>query len=104
MSGMATEFQQKVWDAVDAIPEGKVTTYGHIAKAAGRPNTARYISRIVGQHPDAKNVPWHRIVYANGTIWCPEEHEVERKKRYRKEGIALKGNKIVNFNDVLYTF
>ena len=101
---MATEFQLKVWEAVESIPEGKVTTYGHIARASGKPNAARYISRIIGQHPDAKDLPWHRIVYANGTIWCPEEYKEIRHKRYKKEGIELKGDKIVNFSDVLYTF
>jgi len=101
---MATEFQEKVWDAVNAIPKGKVTTYGHIARAAGRPKAARYISRIIGQHPDANNIPWHRIVYSNGTIWITEQYESVRKKKYKEEGIILKGNKIVNFADVLYTY
>lgn len=101
---MATEFQQKVWDAVDSIPEGKVTTYGLIAKAAGRPNTARFISRIISQHPDRENIPWHRIVYSDGSVWMTEEYEKVRMKRYKEEGIELKGKKIVNFRDKLYTF
>ncbi len=101
---MATEFQEKVWDAVSAIPYGKVTTYGHIAKAAGKPNAARYISRIIGQHPDAKNLPWYKIVYSNGTVWVNEQYKETRRVLYEKEGIILKGKKIVNFRDVLYTF
>ena len=101
---MATEFQLKVWDAVSTIPEGKVTTYGYIARAAGKPNAARYISRIIGQHPDARNLPWHRIVYSNGTVWLDENIASVRMKRYKQEGIILKGKKIVNFADVVYDF
>ena len=101
---MATEFQLKVWEAVESIPQGKVTTYGHIARAAGRPNTARHISRIIGQHPDSKNLPWYRIVYSNGTVWLSDEYEHVRRAKYKEEGIILRGKKIVNFSDVLYDF
>ncbi len=101
---MATEFQKKVWEAVESIPFGKVTTYGHIARAAGKPNAARYISRIIGQHPDAQSLPWHKIVFSNGTIWISDKHEQYRRKKYKEEGIILQGKKIVNFRDVLYTF
>lgn len=101
---MATEFQTKVWDAVESIPKGKVTTYGHIAKAAGRPKAARYITGIIGQHPQAEKLPWHRIVYSNGTVWLTEKYVAKRKKLYKQEGIILKGTKIENFADVLYTF
>lgn len=101
---MATEFQTKVWDAVESIPEGKVTTYGLIAKAAGKPGAARYISRIIGQHPDAQSLPWHRIVYSNGTVWADERYLEKRKKLYNKEGIKLAGNKIIDFYDKLYMF
>ena len=58
---MATEFQKKVWEVVEAIPEGRVATYGDIARAAGRPNLARYISNIIAQHPQAAKLPWHRF-------------------------------------------
>ena len=101
---MATEFQQKVWDAVESIPHGKVTTYGLIARAAGKPGAARYISRIIGQHPQADTLPWYKIVYSNGTVWLSDEYEHIRRAKYKEEGIILKGKKIVNFNDVLYTF
>ena len=80
---MATEFQLQVWNAVESIPEGRVATYGMIAKAAGRPNTARYISGIISQHPKSEMLPWHRIVYSNGTVWIPEKGGTKRKALYK---------------------
>lgn len=101
---MATEFQKKVWEVVAAIPEGRVATYGDIARAAGRPNLARYISNIIAQHPQAAKLPWHRFVYSNGKVWMSPENEVARRKAYKKEGIILNGDKIENFADVRYEF
>ncbi len=101
---MATEFQKKVWEAVESIPEGRVATYGDIARAAGRTNLARYISGIIGQHPQAEKLPWHRIVYSNGKVWMSPENEAARRKAYKKEGIILKDDKIENFPDIRYEF
>ena len=101
---MATEFQKKVWEAVESIPAGRVATYGAIARAAGRPNLARYIVRSIAQHPHAAKLPWHRFVYSTGTVWMSPENEAERRKAYNEEGIILNGDKIENFADVRYEF
>lgn len=50
-------------------------------------------------------IPFHRIVYANGTIWTSEEHRTKRLALYKKEGITIeKGNKIKDFNDIVFDF
>lgn len=50
------------------IPQGKVATYGQIAKLIGYPNHARYIGRALSQLESSSNVPWHRVVNAKGKI------------------------------------
>lgn len=94
-------FSARVWELATSIPEGKVTTYGALAKAAGGTGmAARSITSILSKAPNKKAVPFHRIVYSNGTVWFDED---ERKRRtlYKKEGIEVDANgRITNFDEV----
>ncbi len=104
MKKQVSEFSLKVWELGTLIPKGRVTTYGTIARlAGGGGQAARSITSILSMSP--KKIPWHRIVYSDGSIWTPNEHKNERVKLYKKEGIEVDDNgKIVNFKNVLYTF
>lgn len=102
-------FSDRVLEAAMAIPEGRVTTYGTLAKAAGgtAPVLARAVTGILGKayeqgHTD---IPFHRIVYSDGRVWVNNEHQVKRMKLYKKEGIEVdEKGRIINFKDILYTF
>lgn len=101
-------FRQRVVALALSIPPGKVTTYGRIARAAGGGNMAsQSITRILSQawEQGEKNIPWHRIVYADGRVWLDATHASERLTLYRKEGLTLdQKNRIQNFRDHLYEF
>ena len=101
-------FSQRVVEASLAIPSGRVTTYGRLARACGAgPMASQSITAILGKAfaNGEKNIPFHRIVYANGTIWVNDEYKEKRLKLYKKEGIEIeKGNKIKNFNEIVFDF
>lgn len=101
-------FSERVVEASLAIPSGRVTTYGRLARACGAgPMASQSITAILGKayQNGEKNIPFHRIVYANGTIWVSDEYRENRLKLYKKEGIEIeKGNKIKNFNDIVFDF
>jgi methylated-DNA-protein-cysteine methyltransferase related protein len=103
---MGGTFSQRVWELALSIPEGRVTTYGALAKAAGgTPITSRSITSILSKAPNPRAIPFHRIVYSNGTVWLAPEYEKKRRALYKKEGIDVdKKGKIVNFEDVFYDF
>ena len=61
-----TEFQSLVWNELRLIPYGTVTTYGKIAAAINRPNSARAVGQAVGSNPFIIVVPCHRVIGANG--------------------------------------
>jgi methylated-DNA-[protein]-cysteine S-methyltransferase len=63
-----TDFQREVWKALAAIPYGKTTTYGEIARAIGRPSAARAVGAANGQNPLSIVVPCHRVVGRDGTL------------------------------------
>lgn len=103
---MASEFSQRVYDLTLSIPEGRVTTYGAIAKAAGGGSmAARSISSILSKAPNPKVIPWHRIVYAGGKVWLMPEYAAERKKRYKREGIKLNARGYIEeFDELFFDF
>ena len=99
-------FSERVIKIALSIPQGRVTTYGRIAKAAGGGNMAsQSITSILGKAYDGgtKNIPFHRIVYADGHVWISKGREKDRLALYKKEGIEInKKHKIVNFEKVVW--
>lgn len=63
-----TEFQQKVWRALCAIPYGETRTYGEIAAAVGSPKAYRAVGMANHQNPILIAVPCHRVIGANGKL------------------------------------
>lgn len=90
------------------IPSGRVTTYGRISRAAGGGSMAsQSITGILAKayNEGIKDIPFHRIVYADGRVWIDEVHHKERMCLYKKEGIIVnKNNKIQNFDDIVFEF
>ena len=99
-------FSQRVVELALSIPPGRVTTYGALARAAGGgPLAARSITSILSKYPNPGAIPWHRIVYSDGRVWVSPEHEAERRKRYKKEGMKLLPNgKLADFEELLFDF
>lgn len=63
-----TEFQKKVWAALETIPYGQTCTYGDIARMVGRPKAVRAVGAANGKNPMWIVVPCHRVVGSNGTL------------------------------------
>lgn len=99
-------FSQRVWELATQIPEGRVVTYGMLAeRAGGGPLAARSITSILSKSPHRNVIPWHRIVYANGKVWCPPEEVQRRMKLYAREGIRITSKGYIeDFDEMLYFF
>lgn len=101
-------FSEYVVKLARMIPSGRVTTYGRISKAAGGGTMAsQSITGILAKayNEGMKDIPFHRIVYADGRVWIDEVYYKERMRLYKKEGIILdKNNKIQNFDDIVFDF
>lgn len=64
----ASDFVQTVLAWVKVIPPGQVATYGQIAALAGKPRNARQVGRILYSLSEQAEVPWHRVINAQGAI------------------------------------
>ena len=65
----ATEgaFARRVLQTVSRIPSGRVTTYGDVARLAGRPRAARAVGRILAA-AGRPGLPYHRVIAAGGAV------------------------------------
>jgi AraC family transcriptional regulator of adaptative response/methylated-DNA-[protein]-cysteine methyltransferase len=63
-----TRFRLKVWEALLALPEGRVCSYADLAARAGRPSAARAVGAAVGDNPVAVLIPCHRVLRADGGV------------------------------------
>ena len=82
---------KKMLRAVQAIPQGKVATYGQIACAAGFPGAARQVAWALSA---SSAVPWHRVVGAGGKILLPGEAGFEQRVRLAGEGVTFAGLRV----------
>lgn len=63
-----TPFQQKVWQALCAIPAGTTCAYQTLARQLGLPQGARAVGHAVAQNFIAWLIPCHRVVRQDGQI------------------------------------
>lgn len=64
---MEKTFSQQVYELIAKIPVGRVTTYGAIAAAMGRPKAARFVGYAM--HGCPEDLPWHRVVNRKGELF-----------------------------------
>ncbi|CAJ7158935.1 bifunctional DNA-binding transcriptional regulator/O6-methylguanine-DNA methyltransferase Ada [Burkholderia pseudomallei] len=64
----ATEFQQRVWDALRRIPYGETRSYTQIAEALGAPRAVRAVASACASNPVALAIPCHRVVQKGGSL------------------------------------
>ncbi|MFF1380244.1 methylated-DNA--[protein]-cysteine S-methyltransferase [Streptomyces sp. NPDC058308] len=68
-TGAGTEFQRKVWDALDTVPYGTTTTYGRLAEQLGLSRAAvRALGTAIGRNPLLVVRPCHRVIGADGSL------------------------------------
>jgi methylated-DNA-[protein]-cysteine S-methyltransferase len=86
-----------VYALLKKVPEGKVTTYGDLAKALGHPRAARAIGRIMNANPDPIVVPCHRVVASDGGIGGYAYGTKVKKDILAGEGLSFDGDRIKDF-------
>lgn len=91
----------EVLSAVEEVPEGKVATYGQIARLIGRSKNARLVGKILSRAQYYGDYPCHRIVNHCGRLvpgWT------EQKELLRSEGITLKDDNHVNLKQYQWEY
>lgn len=63
---MGSEVHRRILDVVERIPEGRVATYGQVARLAGLGGQARLVGYAL--HASERSLPWHRVINARGEV------------------------------------
>lgn len=84
------EFAERVRLVVAAIPDGRVTTYGAIARALGHPRSARMVGWVLNTTA-VPDLPAHRVVNRNGVLTGALHfgHPDAMRARLEAEGVAF---------------
>lgn len=93
-------FFQDVWNVVKLIPEGRVTSYGAIAKYLGSPGAARMVGWAMNaSHSSAENIPAHRVVNRIGMLSGKAHFNGLNlmQQLLENEGVKVENNQVVNF-------
>ncbi|MDZ7798623.1 MAG: MGMT family protein [Patescibacteria group bacterium] len=65
---MGTVFEENIWNLCQKIPQGKVTTYKLLAKAAGHSRASRSVDNTLNKNNFLVKIPCHRVVKSNGSV------------------------------------
>lgn len=68
MQSEGTEFQRRVWSALQTIPYGETRSYGQIAEQIGSPAASRAVGLANGRNPISIIVPCHRVIGSSGGL------------------------------------
>ena len=77
----------EILSVVEEIPEGKVATYGQIARLIGRDKNARLVGKVLSMAEFYGNYPCHRVVNHSGRLapgW------MEQYDLLKQEGVVMK--------------
>jgi len=95
---------KKIYKKLLEVPEGKITTYGELAKAVGIPNGQRVIGNIMNKNPYPVIIPCHRVVKSDGSVGGYAYGEKVKVNMLGKEGLEIKNGKISNFKERVHKF
>lgn len=98
-------FFDQVFEVVKLIPNGKVTSYGAIARYLGSPGAARMVGWAMNQsHLQPEFIPAHRVVNRNGLLTGKHHFSgtTIMQELLENEGAVIEGNRIINFEEMFW--
>ena len=94
---------QKLYDLLNQIPKGKVTTYKELARML-KTKGYRAVGQIVGANPNAPQVPCHRVVRTDGGLGGYAFGLDKKIQILSAEGLKIADGKVVDFEKKIFKF
>jgi O-6-methylguanine DNA methyltransferase len=92
-------FTRRVWAVVRRIPVGRVTTYGTVARLAGKPRAARAVGNIMAEAKQP-GLPYHRVIAANGLLGGYGGQIGLKRQLLAAEGLTVTRTRVRHFGKV----
>lgn len=97
MAGVLTEaFIYEILSVVEEIPEGKVASYGQIAKLIGRDKNSRLVGKVLSMAEYYGTYPCHRVVNHAGRL---APHFSEQQRLLMEENVKFKDDNHVDMKE-----
>ena len=90
---MDEEIVYEILSAVEEIPEGRVASYGQIARLIGREKNSRLVGKVLSRAELYGDYPCHRVVNHAGRL---APHFPEQRGRLEREGVTFLANGCVD--------
>ena len=87
----SSQNRMRIESAIRSIPQGRVSTYGAIARAAGLSGMARQVAQVLHR---GFGLPWQRVLGAGGEIKLRGDSAIEQRLRLEAEGVRFRGRKV----------
>ena len=87
----AGNLRLRVEAVIRAIPRGKVSTYGAVARLAGYPGAARMVAQVLRR---GFGLPWQRVLGSGGQIKLTGDSAIEQRLRLEAEGVRFRGRRV----------
>lgn len=99
-----TGFFARVYEVVQLIPYGRVSSYGAIARYLGAPQSARMVGWAMNAAHNKPEIPAHRVVNKNGLLTGKHHFKGTNlmQQLLENEGIVIVNNQIQNFDIVFW--
>lgn len=97
-------FFEKVYQVVRKIPEGRVSSYGAIARAIGSHQSARMVGWAMNASHNVEDVPAHRVVNRMGLLTGKHHFDGTNlmQQLLENEGVEVVDNQIQRFDEVFW--
>jgi methylated-DNA-[protein]-cysteine S-methyltransferase len=103
MDSNNNSFNERCYEILKLVPEGKVTTYRDIAKALNT-NAWRAVGSAMAKNKKLFVIPCHRVVRSNGTIGEYALGSDKKAELLIKEGVAVKNGKVKDLGKFIHRF
>lgn len=91
-----TPFARRVLALLRRIPPGRVTTYGDLARLAGRPGAARAVGALMRRGGEA-GLPYHRVIAAGGRLGGYGRHPQLKRSLLVAEGLRVSRGRVLDY-------
>lgn len=101
----SVDFYDKVYQVVELIPRGRVTSYGAIAKFLGAAKSSRVVGYAMNaSHKSGLHIPAHRVVNRNGLLTGKMHFSTPTKMEelLASEGVIIEENQIQSFPQIFW--
>ena len=101
---MEANFFERVYVIARQIPEGKVTSYGAIAKALGTGRSARMVGWAMNASHNREDIPAHRVVNRKGFLSGKHHFAGTNlmQQLLENEGVKVVNNQIIDFEKLFW--